>query len=183
MRPDQPATQETRIRLPRQDTTRMSRALAPHLYRPPHHMTTRPSRLMTARPTRLMCTRPSRPKILWPPRLMTPRPRAFTSGRALNTENSEFKFGNSHTVDGPRRHDFTALAPHDYPAPAPHDCAALAPPARARYANNSEFKFQVWNTRPKSKNSKFFVPVDGSQQNFVCSSPAGTHRTFFWIYY
>jgi hypothetical protein len=59
------------------------------------------------------------------------------------------------TVDGPSRQDFTALAPHDYTAPAPHDCAALAPPPRARYANNSEFKFQVGvpGQNPKIANS------------------------------
>jgi hypothetical protein len=35
----------------------------------------------------------------------------------------------------------------------------------------------------KSKNSKFLVPVDGSQQNSVRSSLAGTHRAFFRIYF
>ena len=78
-------------------------------------------------------------------------------------------------------HDFTALAPHDYTAPAPHDCTAPAPPPRARYANDSEFKFGICARSPK--NSKFLVPVDGSQQNFERSSPAGTHRTFFWIHF
>jgi hypothetical protein len=76
-------------------------------------------------------------------------------------------------------HDFTALAPHDYTAPAPHDCTAPAPPPRARYANDSEFKFGPGYP----KIAKFLVPVDGSQQNFVRSSPAGTHRTFFWIHF
>ena len=76
-------------------------------------------------------------------------------------------------------HDFTALAPHDYTAPAPHDCTAPAPPPRARYANDSEFKFGPGYP----KIAKFLVPVDGSQQNSVRSSPAGTHRTFFWIHF
>ena len=75
-------------------------------------------------------------------------------------------------------HDFTALAPHDYTAPAPHDCTAPAPSPRARYANDSEFKFGPGYP----KIAKFLVPVDGSQQNFVRSSPAGTHRTFLGVY-
>ena len=76
-------------------------------------------------------------------------------------------------------HDFTALAPHDYTAPAPHDCTAPAPPPRARYANDSEFKFGPGYP----KIAKFLVPVDGSQQTLFRSSPAGTHRTLVRTYF
>ncbi len=88
MRPDQPASQETRIRLPRQDTTWMSKALAPHVYTalaPRDYTALAPHDFKAPAPHVYTALAPQDIMSLAP--LDSAPPRGFTSGRAPNAEN------------------------------------------------------------------------------------------------
>ena len=108
--------------------------------------------------------------------------------RAHNAKDSEFKLvtpaSQVHTALAP--HDLTALVPNDYTAPR----LTTTRPPRLMTPRPPRLRLgpAIPMTRSSSlgqalQNSKFLVPVDGSQQTLFRSSPAGTHRTLVRTYF